>query len=199
MSSPAFIVDGHQEQKIVHHVCPSAPVRRLNCNGDNVAISAAAKRAASLIRLFGNRHWPIVIIFDREGREETWQQVREEFLKCLLCEGVRDQCILGVPDRMIENWLLADWNNSVQRLSLAGGRPQEIEGTHGKSLVRSRLPKGRFYNECTEGFDWFLSASPIVMYKGSSSFRGLADALLMLQCHWLDAVRTSCSSCDKPT
>ena len=50
MKRPAFLVEGHLEQRFVQAVCPGSSVLRLNCNGDKVAIEAVAKRVGTLGR-----------------------------------------------------------------------------------------------------------------------------------------------------
>ena len=44
MSNPAFIVDGHTEQKFISSICPGQPIRRTNLNGKSVQLSAIAKK-----------------------------------------------------------------------------------------------------------------------------------------------------------
>ena len=89
-STLAFIVDGHQEQKIVQLLCPGSPVRRLNCNGRDVEVAAAAKRIVSLIRLIGNKCHPFVIVFDRESRTMTSEALAAELVSQLRFEGIVD-------------------------------------------------------------------------------------------------------------
>lgn len=67
MSNPGFIVDGQMERLIINHFCPDRPVKLLNCNGKDVSLEAAAKHAASLIRLM-KRNYPVILIFDREKK-----------------------------------------------------------------------------------------------------------------------------------
>ena len=71
MPDPAFLIEGHMEKKILQSVCPGVPIRRIECNGEDVAMSVMAKFIETHIRLLNNRYYPIVIIFDREGREST--------------------------------------------------------------------------------------------------------------------------------
>jgi hypothetical protein len=43
MNRPAFLVEGKMEQLIVQSLCQGAPVRLINCNGDNVALGSVCK------------------------------------------------------------------------------------------------------------------------------------------------------------
>jgi hypothetical protein len=182
---PAFIVDGHQEQKIVQRLCPGAAVRMLNCNGDEVDLSAAAKRAASLIRLMGNRYYPFIIIFDREGRCLSATEVGKS-LECFLREeGIDDMLIIGVPDRMIENWILADWENVQQQGNLRiQTSSKSFEGTHGKSVIIRLLPRDGRYQETIQGVDWFVTGNPSIMFRNSVSFRQFVLSLNNVDCRW---------------
>lgn len=187
MSQPAFIVDGQQEQKIVQHLCPGAPVRVLSCNGDYVELQAAAKRIASLIRLMGNKYYPYVIIFDREKRKASAETIRERLKELIMAEEIHDEIIIGIPDRMIENWILADWENiTLQEKIKNTGVTVTFEGLSGKAKMKKLLPRNSIYHETVQGVSWFLKANVKVIYKNSHSFCLFANALKKLSCDWLN-------------
>ena len=189
MGKVAFIVDGHQEQKIVQQLCPGSPVRRHNCNGRDVEVAAAAKRIASLIRLIGNGYHPFVIVFDRESRTTTAMQLAKDIESQLRSERITDHLIIGVPDRMIENWILADWPNAKAKGDFIGAKPSaSIEGANGKGIVMKHLPKAGRYHETIEGVDWFVSCNPSIMCSKSASFHHFASQLKTLGCSWLKDV-----------
>jgi hypothetical protein len=190
MNNPAFIVDGQQEQKIIQFICPGTAVRRLNCNGDAVELTAAAKRIASLIRLMRTRYHPFIVIFDREGRAESSQSIADMLLSLIRIEGVRDDIVIGVPDRMIENWLLADYHNLCERLGQGTLQHHPFEGTDGKAEILNLLPGDKHYHETTEGVEWFIAANSFRICKNSASFREFLGALPQLCCRWL-----LCHSC----
>ncbi|MEN6458582.1 MAG: hypothetical protein ABFC63_06590 [Thermoguttaceae bacterium] len=187
----AFIVDGHQEQKIVQRLCPGSPVRRHNCNGRDVEVAAAAKRIASLIRLIGNSYYPFVIVFDRESRTTAAMNLAKDIESQLRSEGITDELIIGVPDRMIENWILADWANAKAKGAFVESRPPaSIEGTNGKGVVMKSLPRGGRYHETIEGVDWFIACNPSTLCSKSLSFRHFAHQLRALGCSWLKEAGT---------
>ncbi len=95
---------------IIQTLCPGQRVQRIGLNGD-VSIKAIAERLASLIYLLGNRHYPIVIVIGREKRIETSEEIKEALRVELNNLGVVNQVIIGVSDRIIENWILADWDS----------------------------------------------------------------------------------------
>lgn len=186
MTNPAFIVDGDLEFKTLQRLCPGTKVNKSNCNGKDVEINVAASRIASLIRLMDGKYYPIIILYDREDRVQTSSEIAEQLEKCLREEKVNDQLIIGVPDRMIENWILGD----VSKL-IAGGKLRKkissssIEGTKGKSIIRKYLPKGRIYHETVEGVNWFISANPLEIYNNCLSFKNVVDKLRGIKCPWL--------------
>lgn len=149
MSNLAFIVDGQMEQLIIGNICPNKPIRLLNCNGRDVSIEAAAKRAASLIRLM-RRNYPIIIIFDREKRVESSKTICEVFLSAIRQNGIQDvHLIIGVPDRMMENWMLADIQsiNTYYGISVT---QTSFEGKGGKGHLR-KLIEPKNYQETEDG------------------------------------------------
>lgn len=186
MSSPAFIVDGQQEQKIIQCLCPGAPVRVLNCNGRDVELNAAAKRIASLIRLMGSKYYPYVIVFDREERKESASKIKELLETLIKSEGIVDELVVGVPDRMIENWILADWENVKRqgRIKKSVGL-KNFEGSNGKASIKKFLPKNGRYQETVQGVSWFLETNVKLIYEKSPSFKQFATALQKFAYAWL--------------
>ena len=71
MTNPAFIVEGQQEKMIVQELCPSQPVRLLGVNGKYVSYGKIASVIDSKLISFGNKYYPIIIIFDRENRTDS--------------------------------------------------------------------------------------------------------------------------------
>lgn len=186
MSKPAFIVDGHQEQRIVQQLCPGAPVKRLDCNGKDVEIAAAVKRIASLIRLMGGKYYPVIIVYDRESRAQSSEEIKKAIIQELQTEGIKDPIIVGVPDRTIENWILADWHNARTKGHLSNPLRQPVfEGLHGKSEIKKLLPQGTQYHETIEGVEWFVSSKPLIMATASKSFYDFMASLSAIPCAWL--------------
>jgi hypothetical protein len=183
----AFIVDGLTEKKIVQALCPGAPVRMTNLNGKNVAIEAIVKAVHSLVSLLRGRHYPIFILCDREGRDISSEKMESELLECLDALGIAcGEAIVSCPDRMIENWMLADreYFSDFYGISLE----EAFEGVNGKAKIRSLLKeKGVLYHETTIGVEIFQKVDPHSVGKNSISFarfRERADPF----CRWLRKV-----------
>jgi hypothetical protein len=184
---PAFLVEGKMEQLIVQALCQGAPVRLINCNGDNVTLEAIARRAGTLCRLLQKKYRPLIIIFDREGRTEPAVALKASFTSLLVQEGITSKVIVGIPDRMIENWILADFDV----FCTCAGIPvttsgKSFEGLPGEKALKGLLPKRSDYVKTIHGVKWFLKCNPETMKKASTSFQQFCEALSSVTCKWLD-------------
>lgn len=179
MPNPAFIVDGHTEQSFISGVCPGHPVQRTNLNGKDVTIEAIAKKVASMIRLFNNRHYPIIILVDREERIDSSQTLVDQLHQALIEEGVGDHDLrIGFPDRMIENWIIADFN-LIGKLE---DKPNNTDGVNGVSIIKKI--KGS-YSKVIDGVQLLNSIDREIVYKESPSFRDFVAALNGFDCEYL--------------
>jgi hypothetical protein len=171
--SVAFIVDSYTEKKILQKLCYGAPIRMTNLNGVDVSITAIAKAVASLIRLLKGRHFPIVVVFDREGRGESSEALEQSLRRLLgeLYDG-EEEIIISCPDRMIENWMLGD--ATYFRNAFGIELPQNFEGENGKSWIRRVLrEKNITYDELTVGVGIFCNIDTKVVSSSSKSFNRL--------------------------
>jgi hypothetical protein len=178
MSKPAFIIDGFTEKLVIQKICPGSPISRIDLNGKTVSIDAMTKKIASLIRLFCNRYYPIIILIDKEQRRQHFDVIAMELEKKLIAEGIKDEFLIGVADRMFENWILADWNC----LQVVEKRPSKTEGGNGAGHIKK--VKGS-YNKTTDGVELFLSANPEIIYEKSESFRYFVNKLKKVECKFL--------------
>lgn len=181
MSNPAFIVDGYTEKLIIQQLCPGKPISRTDLNGKKVSLDAIAKKVASLIRLFNNRHYPIIVLIDKEEREQDIAEIIEYLHSKLEENGIVNCDVrIGVADRMIENWIIADWDclNSEKN-----DKPNITDGLNGAAIIKK--VKGS-YGKTTDGVDLFLSTNPIKIYQNSESFRNFTDKLVDLNCGFLN-------------
>lgn len=178
MPNPAFIVDGHTEQTFIGQVCPGRPVQRTNLNGKDVTIPAIAKKVSTLIRLFGNRHYPIIILIDREDRTEEIQDICDNLYKELCKENLGNQDIrIGIADCMIENWIVADY----KLIDKKAKKPNTTDGINGAALIKKKLGS---YNKVIDGVRLLHSIDKEIVYKESPSFKNFIDKLTDLDCHY---------------
>jgi hypothetical protein len=179
MSNPAFIVDGFTEKLLIQKICPHQPIRRTDLNGKSASLNAISKRISSLIRLLGNRYYPIIILVDKEDRDIHFRDMANEIISNIKEEGFQDCDIrIGIPDRMIENWIIADWNS-------VSTKPMEIKNTesiNGAAIIR-RINGN--YDKTTDGVDFFLKCDQSRIYNKSESYRYFIDQLDGIECTYL--------------
>lgn len=185
MSNPAFIVDGYTELKIVQRICPGSPIKRIDCNGKDVTINAIAKKIASHIRLLGNKYYPIVILVDKERRNIGFEDMAAAIRNALEEQGITDQDLrIGVADRMLENWIIADWQ------TLGGppnAKPSSTDVCHGESHIK-KLKKT--YDKTTDGVEFFMAARQEEIYRNSPSYKYFMDQLADLKCSYMDFIKS---------
>lgn len=180
MSNPAFIVDGFTERNILQSLCPGQPIRRTDLNGKSVSLEAMAKKIASLIRLLNNRHYPIVILVDKENRNISFQDMCNKLHELIVNEGINNlELKIGVADRMIENWILADWMKIHTELP----KLENTDGLNGASKLKELLGS---YGKTTDGVEMFLNADPRTVYSNSPSFRHFVGIIKDIDCQYLN-------------
>ena len=170
----AFIVDGVTEKKIVQALCPGAPVRMTLLNGRDVSVEALAKAVATLFRTYKGRHFPVFVVADRETRGIASERLEGLILDALAIHGIPlDQVIVSCPDRMIENWMLAD--NLYLTHLLGYDIDDRVDGCHGKSEISGLMRmKGLPYHEITVGVEIFKKLCPFRVSSKSASFARFA-------------------------
>lgn len=186
MTKPAYLVEGDLEQKFIQNICPGCPVKKIGCNGESASVEAIAARVGTLGRLLHKRYAPLIVIFDRERRDISVDELEKSFLSELLKEKIDVPVIVGIPDRNIEAWILADYEMFLQSAKLnPSSQLFTFEGKNGKSVIKQTLGFGRSYVETIDGVAWLKSARPSIMLRNSPSFSRLYNALSKLECWWL--------------
>jgi hypothetical protein len=186
MSKPAFFVDGQTEQRALHQLCPGQPIRIIGCNGITVTMEAIAKRLATHIKLLNNRNYPIVVLIDREGRKESVIDIKEELELEIAKFNLNLEILIGVCDRMIENWILADKENFKSYIGLKKKlKEKTFEGLSGKPKLKKYYPE---YHETTDGVKLLSSSNPQVLYDSSPSFNLFVNTVKGLNCEWLNNI-----------
>jgi len=182
MMNPAFIVDGFTERNVIQNICPGAPIRRTDLNGKDVSIEAMAKKIASLIRVLNNRHYPIVILVDKESRNISCKEMIQKLEDAIKNEGITNLDLrIGVADRMIENWILADWD----KLKSEKEKPSNTDCINGCAKLKEVIGS---YGKTTDCVDMLLNADVKKMYKNSASFEIFANKLIDLNCDYINKI-----------
>ncbi|WP_421726423.1 hypothetical protein [Bauldia sp.] len=187
MPDPAFLVEGHMEQLALKRLGCKVPIQRIEANGDSVEMSAMAVRVAALWKILGNKYYPVYVIFDRENRVETAEQLELELIRVLVdIHGCpEEQFVVCCCDRMIENWILAD---SELCESEFGGCEEVCEGVHGKKKLKNLLGRKGMYSETTVGVKLLTQANSATLVSRSPSFRRFAMRS-HFRCSWLEPAR----------
>lgn len=174
---PAFLVDGLTEQRFIQKICPGAPVKLINLNGNTVSSLAIAKRVASLVRMWKGRYYPIIIIVDREDRNATSDEFCGELHHFVEKEEIKDQLFIGVADRMIENWMIADPDLWPQHRV-----KDQVDNCSGLSTIKKYMPS---YNKAAAGPEILRRSRASEIIKRSHSFKVFFSKVAHIQCHWL--------------
>jgi hypothetical protein len=155
-----------------------------NLNGRDVSVTALAKAIASLYRTYKGRHFPVFVIVDRETREISAEALEDAIVEALRSHGIpQDQVIVGCPDRMIENWMLADRDYMAKVFGCVVDH--STDGVHGKVTIRHLLRSGgRPYHEITVGVEIFKRVCPFRVAAQSPSFARFSKRA-NTYCPWL--------------
>lgn len=183
--NPVFFVDGLTEKKVLQKLCPNKKILTTSCNGNSVKISMIAKKLSSLIKLCGNRHFPIIIVIDREGRTESTAQIKVSLEKEIRALGITDELRIGVCDRMIENWILADKDVMNKKCDYVNDGVS-LDGCHGKNYMKKLIPG---YHETTDGVELLSRCKPQNLYDNSPSFKEFAETIKDIGCEWLNDLK----------
>jgi hypothetical protein len=180
MSNPAFIVDGFTEKYVLSKICPGRPVSRTDLNGKSVTICAIANKIASLIKIFNNRYYPIIIVIDRESRVDDCENISAQLLNELNNRDLQNHDIrINVADKMFENWIIADWDV----LNTITPKPNATDGLNGASVIKKET--GSFH-KTTDGVELFLKSNPKKIYKQSPSFKSFVDNINDVACEFMN-------------
>lgn len=176
--NPAFLVEGELEKAFIENACPGAPVKRIIPNGIAVSLDVIAERIMTHFRLLKKRgHSPILIILDKEGRACTWEKLRDDLRGKLKTNGA-DDFIIGVCNKKIENWIIADTDGT----GLSSNENPTAEETNGKKYIKSKLGE---YHETTIGVQLLKKARPSIMILKSPSFADFYSSISHIKCWWL--------------
>ena len=186
MTKPAFIVEGQQEKLIVQELCPGRPVRLLGVNGKFVSYSKIASMIDNKLVSFGNRFYPIVVIFDRENRSDSSDLIIQSVcshLQEFRSQEFIDNMIFGVPDRKIESWLMPFVDNNGSFNSNPKG---EFEGKNCFGMLKKRISKkdGQ-YKKTKQGVSYFTQINPVELAKVSPSFANFYVKAKSINCRWI--------------
>jgi len=102
------LVEGHTETHFVKQTYGNSIVLRPFPNGDDVAIELIIESILDVMGTIGGGITKVLILLDREGRDISASDMRK-----MIGDAISETCrhctvSVGVTDRHIENWILAD-------------------------------------------------------------------------------------------
>ncbi|WLA39487.1 hypothetical protein QNJ95_42730 [Bradyrhizobium elkanii] len=185
MANLAFIVEGQLEQRVVNKACPNHRVVLLGANGDSVAIATICDRIETHFRLFSNRHFPIVVIFDREKRKESCEEIEDATRKELERRSIDPkQFIFFISDRTFECMFLAHIGRDGTYHATGCPATPQVDGLDGVSELKARLDRRKIrYHKTTTGLELFGGVRPAILAAKSSSFKRFQSQILQY-CRW---------------
>ena len=183
--NPVIFIDGLTEKMSIQKLCPGMKIVQTLCNGKKVEISAIAKRIATNLKILKGRHYPVIILIDREDRTSSIHDIKRLLTKELKSLSINDELLIGVCDRMIENWMLADKKNIKKYTSTRNLEKVISEGCGGKSTIKKLIPT---YRETTTGVTLLTTSDPNEMYTNSESFKDFVETIKKIECKWLSTI-----------
>lgn len=185
MTRVAFIVEGQLEQRAVQKACPNQKAVLLGANGDDVAFATICDRIETHFRIFSNRHYPIIVMFDRERRKESVEEIEDAIRSELRARRIDDkQFIFYISDREFECLFLAHLGADGAFHPTGCPQTANIDGLHGTAEVKARLGSRNIrYHKTTTGLELFGKVSPSIVATKSESFRRFQRQILQY-CRW---------------
>lgn len=181
MSNPAFIVEGSMEQKILAKICSGQPIRRIGCNGDNVSINRLCDFIETQIRALKNKNHPIIVIFDREKREKSCNEIENEVIDEMNCRGLNEHDIrVFVADRESEDWYLKDIDSICKHYGL----PKPLSNLKGKGGIEKLISPVTAYHETTIGVDLFFIVQHEIVAGKCKTFKKLLESAIDVNCRY---------------
>ncbi len=172
------------EEKIIRHFCGSAEVRRLQINGCKFPVPRLAERISPQISMLRRKKvHKVVVIIDREQRNESSDQFEKDILKAVLERNTVDIPVqISSPDRNFESWIVPFLNANCD---VSSECQEQFEGRNGKSIIKAKFKtRGEAYVEVVDGIRLFKKVKPEKLKEASLSFQRFADNFNE-ECWWL--------------
>ena len=144
------------------------------------ASEIANKSRKQILILAAFRCSQVVVVLDFEGRALAYQKFLAQLIEGFRSIQLPISISVAVPNRMIENWYLADIEFLATKKAFLrpGIKQRPFEGRNGKALLKRLMRKGISYSETKHGPELFEILRFDVARRNSPS---LADFLTKLQ------------------
>jgi hypothetical protein len=157
----------------------------LGANGDAVAMKTIATRIETHYVLLSNRHYPIIVIFDREKRSQSVEELEAELIVELKDRNIPvDQFIFFISDRDIECLFVCHVSEDGEIIDTGCPKTTCVDGLAGETELRRRLSKKSIiYHKTTTGIDLFRRVRPFIVASKSSNFQRFRSQIVK-HCTW---------------
>jgi len=162
------LVEGHTETHFVQAAYGNAIVQRPFANGDSVSLDLIAEAIIEHLDTVSGSISKVLILLDREGRDVSAADMRESLRTRIQPHCGKRSIYIGVSDRQVENWILADVDHVRKRFN-APDFNYLGDGSPGKNALKR-------------------------LAGGDASFRDKAD---WLKCSTASAARVNSGSLDE--
>lgn len=124
------LVEGRTEYHFLLLTANALVLRKLP-NSDDCPLDVIAEVAIDALEAIGGTITKVLVIIDREGRDQSAAQMASALAGLIQPAIGRRTLIVGVTDRHVENWILADQEN----VAAVTGAPYAYcgDGTKGKT------------------------------------------------------------------
>lgn len=125
----------------------------------------------------------VVLMIDLESRDRTWRDLIKELEIELREYNFGVDVSFAVPNRMIENWYLADISHlSKKKAFLKKNISQKnYEGTDGKSALKRLFKKNHAYSETVHGPQLFILIRDSIACSNSDSYKHFLNEVGLLK------------------
>ena len=119
------------------------------------AIAKKSRKQVGILAAYPCAH--VIILLDFEMRTQPYENFVTELRNLFECEDFPVPVSVVMPNRMIENWYLADIeflssNKTFLRNKI---KQKDFEGEHGKNRIKSFMRPGVSYSETKHGPEMF--------------------------------------------
>jgi hypothetical protein len=137
-----------------------------------MASDIAIKSRKQVLMLAAFRCRRVVVVLDFESRSVRYSEFCADLVRHFQSTGFPVPVTIAVPNRMIENWYLADIEFLATRKTFLreGIQQKAFEGKDGKAMLKRFMRKGTPYSETKHGPELFEIVRFDVARQNSASF-----------------------------
>jgi len=170
------IVGGQLELKAMKAKCRGCCVRILPGAHGDMPPAGLAKQVHALLSPFVSQISDAVLVLDREMSQQSAGVLEKRILNVL--DKLIDLDVTVVcPDRMIENWMLADVVGIKRKTYIQKKAKQKnYEGTHGKHELKKIFTSKSAYRETSHGVELLAMVRDAQASKNSASYAKFMSA-----------------------